>query len=1322
MGTSNTTGAGAVAIDTTVDGGQRIIPGATPLKRLHYFDGKFLRAPDLSLEQAALLDQVRISNRAGGAGVVHGLACSLNKGKLAIGAGLAIDATGKLLFLPDAQELEIAPLFETGVDSGAAQPTGATEFSDCAAAKDDGVAAPGSAGGYYLIVALHTEAFCGSEEVFGRLCDTACVGESQRPYVTEGILIQALPLTLSLRTSSVALGAAHERSRAASAYFRSYGAEWASLISASGLESEIWCQAAELSAKRGVALALVSYKGGNVRFLDNWIARRERMEASPRHFWAARMAMRPWPVFLAEVLQFQCQLPSALEAALGGEPGDGGPCDPEHGLIERAVQTIGLMAKQLGTDASVAEAFLADARALQPNAVGGTASANVARLIDGGIVELPSAGWLPVDPNSELTVNDQVRAMLGNGVDLRFCVVRPDYVPHAFEKVQHMERISLLQGLDDPADLQEVDILVPNGRIEELVREAPGTGYAMTLDIIEGDNAKSHPKQAIKPPNQLVIRDLKRAMGSKQAAAATGAGDSALTPLKGAYAAKPFHKAYVYDTPAFVALPGYGRGDTAAIGLAQPTEVDLSGAARDETGDDGAYRLRLAGQTPALALAQIQHIKTGYEQFLVGQPLVGGYAGNIRGKPEENTAKLGDRVPAEAQKSANDGQISIWLDFHVDQDPFEIADGARTGLDLSLAWLKIDQGSNDPVDISDIKLFGHLQRARRFQTGALDTMNGTLELDGTLRDPDGENQLEPLRYGGRIRIDRSTSPVGLRLTFDITSSHDEGAVGITLLLERTWSSAEVSTYALAATNIEDGERKTEDLVAGTLAVEPGVGNPGNQMHSAAISALTRIGHLLDSPAFADHSAAALFPPPLAVADEFQVYAEEEDWVLFHRRRSKVCEHESPVGKPLPDRIYHVWRIAAPSEEDLARIVQALQQDLTNVLDAYEPASIIRAEFAPGVQTLRTARDEILGNWQIGLREDAEVRYAAIASVGDAYDEGAQLALTRLANLLGVLSPASPVDEAQLENLTGFPRALGGGNTDGVIALVTLVPQDEIQTVCHDIFVVETLDWDSILNQFQEMSVDTVLARHKAVPIVSEAIFKAGTGDFADAGGVAIAEAWKASPYAKRNLSAAVVASPDVVGDGSAQEEVIRSQGAAIQVATGAQQVGEVFARPSLTESREPCPRVTILFVEPASQPQVLTELHPVYAGVDVDAAALEAIVSGRLIDGSTLDSWSEIGRVAVAGEVPASGVIGPDLAASAKRLLIGDQDPQDVRLRAYSLVAKGSIEADGNAATRAEAQSKAILDGLKISADLNMVVIDQPKLPGDFPAMTLITI
>lgn len=76
--------------------------------------------------------------------------------------------------------------------------------------------------------------------------------------------------------------------------------------------------------------------------------------------------------------------------------------------------------------------------------------------------------------------------MMGEGVNLRFCVCRPDYIAHALEEAQHMERISLIQGLDNPLNKPDVEILVPNGLIVEEPRLEKGRSYEATASLFEG--------------------------------------------------------------------------------------------------------------------------------------------------------------------------------------------------------------------------------------------------------------------------------------------------------------------------------------------------------------------------------------------------------------------------------------------------------------------------------------------------------------------------------------------------------------------------------------------------------------------------------------------------------------------------------------------------------------------------------------------------------------------------------------------------------------------------------------------------------------------
>lgn len=477
--------------------GLTLIPSSSPLTRLHFFDGKLLRAQDLELEQRYVLQLAALSNQAGGPGVVHGFDCVLGGGDtLQIGAGLAIDGGGRVLLLGQETSVGIGDLIAASRQRAAQKSrtaVGSSGFQPCTVSAEQ---PPGQAldeAAYWLITICHAEAYCGEEDVYGALCESACVTSTQRPYIVEGVVVQAVPLTLRtplIRSSSQPFTRVHLRSRVASAYFEDERQRVASLISREGLASEAWCLGAQPLDAGCVPIGVVARSGDSTIFLDAWTARRERMDAPPRQYWAWRMAMRPWSVFLAQVLQFQCQL-SDLFAHGDGPVQD--PCQTQNALLGEAARGLGTLldyySKVAGRLANLNLGDLGDLsalQALQQRLAGPQISTALAGndkiLLRRGIVELPSAGYLPVVPGSNLTVNQQVSRLLGPGVDLRFCIVRPDYVAHALEEAQHMERISLVQGLDDPKLKPEVDILVPDGLIAG-TSAATGLGFEAELNV-----------------------------------------------------------------------------------------------------------------------------------------------------------------------------------------------------------------------------------------------------------------------------------------------------------------------------------------------------------------------------------------------------------------------------------------------------------------------------------------------------------------------------------------------------------------------------------------------------------------------------------------------------------------------------------------------------------------------------------------------------------------------------------------------------------------------------------------------------------------------
>ena len=493
--------------------GITVIPQPTPLTRLNYFDGKFLRADDLSTEQRYLRRLVALSNQAGGPGVAYGYNLSLAAGgdTLNVGPGLAIDPKGRALLLPQDLSIGVQDLIDKSRQLKrlpAAAPGANGTFADCTAVAETPTAVVLEAANLYLITIGFAEALCGQEDVFGKLCEEACATSTDRPYLLEGVVLRAIPLQLQTPlpvSAVVALSQLHLRSRVAAAYFEDERKRIASFISGDGLRSEMWCFGADAAAGSDVPIGVIARAGDTTLFLDAWIARRERIDPPAKRYWQWRMAMRPWDVYLAHILQFQCQLSHLFKKTppVGGGADD--PCARERGVIREASETVAKLATfyETVTKRFTLQPLLAkDARAEKPPELEGGLTAlldfhkrlqavNTAILapsdkvlIDGGIIELPSAGYLPVLPSAVASVNEQVRRLMGKGPDLRFCIVRPDFVAHALEEAQHMERISLLDGLDHPERKPEVDILVPNG---EAIEQKSVAGAAYAAEFVAGN-------------------------------------------------------------------------------------------------------------------------------------------------------------------------------------------------------------------------------------------------------------------------------------------------------------------------------------------------------------------------------------------------------------------------------------------------------------------------------------------------------------------------------------------------------------------------------------------------------------------------------------------------------------------------------------------------------------------------------------------------------------------------------------------------------------------------------------------------------------------
>jgi hypothetical protein len=1076
--------------------GLTFIPTPTPLTRLHYFDGKFLRAADLQLEQDALRTLVALANQAGGAGVVHGLECTLAGGdRLHLGPGLAVDPAGRALLLPQGVELGLAALLEASrqqaLAASAPASPGTAGFAECAVRAQASPAQPVEGTELYLIVLSHAEAFCGTEDVYGKLCEEACVTSTQRPFLVEGIAVRAVPLTLSTalaRSTAVALTGVHLRSRVASAYFAGEAAQVASLISRDGLASGAWCLGAAALGGTGVPVAVLARSGGTTVFLDAWTARRERMEAPPRQYWAWRMAMRPWPAFLAQVLQFQCQLRSLFQA--GGPVGEPDPCAEVRGVARDASAAVAELMDYYGT---VSER-LATFRSLAPTAAvaaelpalkGGLAGLKILKdrlevavqvpaqlgrvLIRGGIIELPPAGYLPVAPGSALTANQQVRQLLGEGVSLRFCVVRPDYVPHALEEAQHLERISLLEGLDDPRSKPEVDVLVPDGQIVSRELRRDGLGFEGELQV---------------------------PLGTDQQAPVTfrGAGRAEVLPAGGG----AFH---------------FGGALSAQQAEGANRLADAIGTLHKAAAGHWTEVLHRFAREAAGAAAEV----AAAEAALRVQPAARFQPGDIAG--------MVVAIPVGG----------AWVTARADRDPFDLGPGDTTPASLRLATTVPSSG----LVYNDLEIHGTL-RVDESSGGDADRvvlgrMTGAVVTRVRWSNQDPQVETQAVNLAARLRLRRALQG---RWTFD---ARLDVSPSIAWVSRVAWSGSPVQVTATSELVIQLANQTLRRPFAdAVLREKPDALAAGSAEHTLALWGLELLGSGLEDPRFPASASKSLFPPLPPPTEELEVRA-TRDWVLFHRRRPSTCAAAAPGPAPVPARRYQAQHLGVANEEEARAVRNALLAGASVGNLAWRPVSVV--EFAPGVPALASDPALLARDWR-AAGPGSSLLYAAIASEAAAAADGEVLALGRLGQLQKVLFSVTPADPALAsEVLPRVPEALAVPGTDGTIVLLT---RAAAQTTCQAVYRVENEDAFKFLSEMIRAGRLAEALQNDLLRPLGDVTFQAGTDQVPDQSLAAAAARWDEAGGGTP-VHTAVVSGPGA----PAQDRALHAQQAAkIQEALG----------------------------------------------------------------------------------------------------------------------------------------------------------------------------
>lgn len=950
-----------------------VIP-ATPLKRLNYFNGKFLRAEDLKLEQDYLRQLVHQSNQAGGPGVVHGFDLTRGAGDtIVIGEGFAIDPRGRVLLLPKAITINVQELIDKSLDVQRqfrkATALRDADFDECEFHNDEPTVEVEGRGDIFQIVISPAEALCGEEDVFGKLCEEACATSTDRPYLMEGLTIRALRLGLRSpypNSRARSLTQTHLRSRVASAYFEDERRRVASLISKFGLEQETWCLGADATGGSGVAIGVLAREGNSTVFLDPWIVRRERMDTPPKRYWQWRMMMRPWDVFLAQVLQFQCQLHDLFKS----RPQDGDdddPCGGARGVIREAATAVDDFRKLV---TATSERLIR--LNLNPDEVmkfeGGLTRLNTLNdrlftvgkvleaqprdelLVRGGIVELPSAGYLPVVPGQNATINQQVRRLMGPGVDLRFCVVRPDYVAHALEEAQHMERISLLQGLDNSSDKPQVDILVPNGEIVEQKRVSPGKGFDANVQL-----------------NSLLLApSTTRTVPSTRNIPFTGAARiDKLGTSGGAFYLSCEHRFNFASTLGTEDLTDIRRPTVTVAGDTLTGVTDVRTNLRDT--------IRLAAEPVTTTIGLWMSLQCAANVFLLR-----------RG----DSTNFNARVIVGAT-----GKTTPTLDAELN-GIFQVTAEAT-----SVGTSRVVRGR---IENAQLSFLGDAFEAGGPRKSIFVDFDVTVELSGQSRI--------------NILLDHAQTDIALSAKWDKQPLEVEASI-----VQKRATNVAVALLDLPL--LEALLKENEDVLL-----------PTNASHVQALRALQVVAKTLTDPNFADAKARLLFPPPPKPVDEVLVRG-TMDWVLFHRRRNKQCQVDvAPPPPPPPPRRFAFW-MGVANERGVVSVRSALQNNTPFNPDLVFFRRVDELQFEPGLATMISRPEDVNADWRAGSPGET-IAHVAIASAtandGDAVATGRW---QRVAQAVSPVSQTTPGTTAQILSTVHPDLAVPG--TDGIVLFVTL---------------------------------------------------------------------------------------------------------------------------------------------------------------------------------------------------------------------------------------------------------------------------------------------
>jgi hypothetical protein len=1016
-------------LDAGVTDGRAFIETASPLTRLHYFDGRFLRADDLAQEQAYHRLRVHLANQAGGWGVVHGLDVEVEGDQLTVLPGLGVTPAGEFVMAVGEVSARLSELLAVAKPAPSTG-SGAAGFAPCTEPTTGPVTTSvGDGLVVYELTAGPIDALCGNEPVHGKLCESACVSDARHSQVRDGLVLRLRPIALPLPQSPL-YGTAHLRNRVASAYFARERAAVPHLLNPQGLRGPVWCGPASIGAANELVLGVLVREGQTLKSLDIWTGRRERMETQARAYWQGRMAMRPWNAYLAQILQFQCQLSAGLGADVDlGTPAD--PCDALRDALDRTRREIRTLHKQyadsakqmverLGgrvtktdatwmvneTQSSVAHLQALDA-ALAKLDVGVGKQHPSRWLLAKGFGELPPAGYLPVAASQP--VAEQLARWFGEGVRLHLRAAPFDALPHLLEEAQHMNRISLTKGIDNPQALEDVEVFVPDGAVGATVAPPPGTWWQTRMHTpVAGSLAVMSVLSAGQETMEMKMADAK--------ATAPAAGQD-----------MPAMRTHMHAAPeAGKAVNGAGRLPDAVDGL---TRTD-----RDAT---AGHRVTMVlGARPAL------HDEDE--------------------EPDDTAASAVSYAAADLR-----------------DDPFALAVGGQSPMQLELALQVARQGQ--PVGWH-LQGMGTMTVLHRSSQGQRTVLRIQIDLDqhlvarwagqSTSQRKQVRRSYVITRQGdardGLLRIDDGQqTPDSPPIDVSWDDMPRQAVVGLdwrNMLKqaadEATRAAIQAAIDALDAT---PGDGRLELMTLQALHAMPSASSP---LAARALNGLTQLADTLADPALFHRARQRLLPVPKA--GSAQAVRAVHDWVMFRRARPHFCD---PVcSQPLPASVteaFQVWHLKVGSSKELEMLKQALQRNDDAVLAKLQPRRVGVLRYLDDNTAPEETTADVRAMWQ-AAQPASRVALARVWERRPQAGQGWQnhFRVREMLRMLdGIVQPPA-TGSGVVGTLTRTPAVLDDAGLDGGMLVVTL-EEAAAQTVSHRVVMLPYEVYQRTLGQMRK---------------------------------------------------------------------------------------------------------------------------------------------------------------------------------------------------------------------------------------------------------------